>query len=1131
MGCLQSKEARPGLGHQHTGKGLSLSLVGNGHSAGQTHPGAGVFRVDSPADLLSSPSGSFSGPLTKKEIVSRITGSSETQRYEVPSEAGSYSLEYAYISQRGYYPESLHKKNQDTYCVQTAFRSPDCCLFGVFDGHGENGTPCAAFARDRITELLKAHRSLTSDPEEAYRDAFLEANKMLHRAYVDDSMSGTTAITVMVQGRFIYVANVGDSRAVVAERTLGGANGHPNGGGAEANGAAGRSPSFSRSSGSATCGKIANGAGRLRALDLSHDQTPFRRDECERVKKCGARVLTLDQLEGLKDPTVECWGEVEDEDDGDPPRLWAIDGLYPGTAFTRSIGDMVAEKIGVIAEPEVLVRELTPANPFIIIASDGVWEFLPSQMVVDMVAKYDDPQEAARAVVQESYRLWLQYETRTDDITCIVIALKGLDMEVGAEAMPSPQVLRARSRSRKSIFDADEGFNSDSGSPKAVEQRRVRRSLSRAKRKAIEAIMSSAGADDGEPFVPPKLPPKTQLERVQIDEAVRSNFLFAHLTEEQRNRIFDLMEKRTVSPGELIIRQGEHGEHFYIAGSGRYDVLLHPESLDSPSKGSGGGNNDLGDTVHTYFANDDMKPCFGELALMYNKPRAASVVARERGELWALDRRAFRRVLMKASSNRELLKTLRNVEVLKALTAGELQRLADVMAEESYAAGEHIIRQGEIGERFFIIKEGKVVCTVREDPADEQEEPRVVLRLAATDLDPYFGERALLNDAPRAANVVASGAVKLLHIGRGTFEDVLGPLQHIIDSDRQRRETQARRASESRRALKRPSVTGVASVRRDQVKWLSHCYTTRTTSVGLVRVPRKKDPMTLIMSSKSAVSALGAQEALVREVSLYRELSSSLASRFVPPSVSNFSDSQYLCSLINCSAACTLDDLLFEPVAEHTARYYIASVLCLLEFLHREGVVFRGVCADTLLVDTGGHLQALDFRFAKRPGDAAEGRTFTLCGAPDYLAPEVINGGGHGAAADMWSLGVLLFLMLSGDLPFGAHGEDEMKVYNRIVARDFRTPTTWSTAAIDLIDRLLTTDERERITLHQAKAHAFFKGMDWDALDGFRSSVPAEAADRVERVIEAKQANDAQNEDLVGADDYSGDEAWFAGLW
>ena len=63
-----------------------------------------------------------------------------------------------------------------------------------------------------------------------------------------------------------------------------------------------------------------------------------RRDECERVKRCGARVLTLDQLEGLKDPNVEHWG-TEEDNDGDPPRLWAPNATYPGTAFTRSIGD------------------------------------------------------------------------------------------------------------------------------------------------------------------------------------------------------------------------------------------------------------------------------------------------------------------------------------------------------------------------------------------------------------------------------------------------------------------------------------------------------------------------------------------------------------------------------------------------------------------------------------------------------------------------------------------------------------------------------------------------------------------------------------------------------------------------
>ena len=64
----------------------------------------------------------------------------------------------------------------------------------------------------------------------------------------------------------------------------------------------------------------------------------YRKDECDRVKMLGARVLTLDQVYGVKDPTVDCWG-TEEEDGGDPPRLWAPTGNFPGTAFTRSIGD------------------------------------------------------------------------------------------------------------------------------------------------------------------------------------------------------------------------------------------------------------------------------------------------------------------------------------------------------------------------------------------------------------------------------------------------------------------------------------------------------------------------------------------------------------------------------------------------------------------------------------------------------------------------------------------------------------------------------------------------------------------------------------------------------------------------
>ena len=228
--------------------------------------------------------------------------------------------------------------------------SPNDHFFGVFDGHGEFGAQCSQFVKRKLCENLLRNSKFRADPVEACHAAFLATNSQLHNDVLDDSMSGTTAITVLVRGRTIYVANSGDSRAVIAERR----------------------------------GK------EVVAVDLSIDQTPFRSDELERVKMCGARVLTMDQIEGLKNPDVQCWG-TEEGDDGDPPRLWVPNGMYPGTAFTRSIGDSIAETIGVVANPEIVVFELTQDHPFFVLASDGVFEFLSSQTVVEMVWKTRSP--------------------------------------------------------------------------------------------------------------------------------------------------------------------------------------------------------------------------------------------------------------------------------------------------------------------------------------------------------------------------------------------------------------------------------------------------------------------------------------------------------------------------------------------------------------------------------------------------------------------------------------------------------------------------------------------------------------------------------------------------------------------
>nr|GMD79606.1 probable protein phosphatase 2C 35 [Ipomoea batatas] len=300
----------------------------------------------------------------------------------VPCE--NFKLEYSVLTQRGFYPDFPEKENQDSYCIRRELQgNPNIHFFGVFDGHGQFGTECSGFVKDRLVEILSNDVQLVEDPVRAYISAFSTANEELHSSNIDDSMSGTTAITALVIGDMLYVANVGQMS--------------------------------------------------------------------ERVKLCGASVLTVDQVEGNKDPSIQAWGDEETGGD-DPPRLWVPNEKYPGTAFTRSVGDSVAENIGVVADPEVLTLQLTANYPFFVLASDGVFEFISSQTVVDMVSKYEDPRDACSAIAGEAYKLWLEHDNRTDDITIIIVQAsitdmsggKGLNMEkgtIGIYSTPGSKVM------------------------------------------------------------------------------------------------------------------------------------------------------------------------------------------------------------------------------------------------------------------------------------------------------------------------------------------------------------------------------------------------------------------------------------------------------------------------------------------------------------------------------------------------------------------------------------------------------------------------------------------------------------------------------------------------------------------
>ena len=145
------------------------------------------------------------------------------------------------------------------------------------------------------------------------------------------------------------------------------------------------------------------------------------------MRNTGARVMSMDQMDGLAPVSDDDWANLtlgEEIDGGDPPRVWHPTLQYPGCAFTRSIGDYEAKSLGVIAEPETLVRDIEPSDKYVVVlASDGVFEFITNQTVCDVVTTIADPLKAATELVHMAYDLWLVNEIRTDDITAIVLKI------------------------------------------------------------------------------------------------------------------------------------------------------------------------------------------------------------------------------------------------------------------------------------------------------------------------------------------------------------------------------------------------------------------------------------------------------------------------------------------------------------------------------------------------------------------------------------------------------------------------------------------------------------------------------------------------------------------------------------
>lgn len=267
--------------------------------------------------------------------------------------------------------------------------------------------------------------------------------------------------------------------------------------------------------------------------------------------------------------------------------------------------------------------------------------------------------------------------------------------------------------------------------------------------------------DDNDPKV---VYPKTDEQRCRLQDACKDILLFKNLDQEQLSQVLDAMFEKTVKPEEHVIEQGDDGDNFYVIERGTYDILV---TKDNQTR-----------SVGQY----DNRGSFGELALMYNTPRAATIVATSEGALWGLDRVTFRRIIVKNNAKKRKMfeSFIESVPLFKSLEVSERMKIVDVIGEKVYKDGERIITQGEKADSFYIIESGEVSILIKSKTKSSRNDGNQEVEIAHCHKGQYFGELALVTNKPRAASAYAVGDVKCLVMDVQAFERLLGPCMDIM---------------------------------------------------------------------------------------------------------------------------------------------------------------------------------------------------------------------------------------------------------------------------------------------------------------------------------------------------------------
>lgn len=722
--------------------------------------------------------------------------------------------------------------------------------------------------------------------------------------------------------------------------------------------------------------------------------------------------------------------------------------------------------------------------------------------------------------------------------------------------------------------DMDRDTADDQNGSKNLEQQEalisIHSKVKRMKPKARENVFAKP-MDFSSSFELPNFPKDAEAVAF-IDTSLADNFIFASLAQEERRVLINSMQLDTVEAGTKIIKQGDLGDFFYVVDDGTVDYIIDGNKVGDTTRGGQ----------------------FGELALLYNCPRAATCVAGTDCKVWKVDQRTFRYILANNSNSqqKDIHELLRNVSLFSELDDRVLVKISDNLTTVNFEEGDRIINKGDVGNVFYILRDGNVkVHNI--GFGDSQ--------FVDQHLGPgeWFGEAALLTNEPRSANITAMCACTTICLDRETFERTLGPLQELIGHAMKKRALMSvpifghsnfqsfemsqltdlmnedtykkgtvlveegqpvkralylirsgrviithengminnlkqgdyfgedtlrlANAARSTQTITVQELTICGMLTKDAIesvirsvsrlgrslppvvnkldttiklKDLTKCRILGIGTFGkvwLVSYKRTGKPYALKMLNKREIIGHHQVDGVIRE----KNIMASIKHPFVVNLVCTFQDDRSLLMLIDLVQGGELFSVIHtetrDGVPNTNARFYASCILESLSHLHYRHICYRDLKPENILIDNLGYCVLVDLGFAKIVMD----KTYTLCGTPEYLAPEIILSKGHDKGVDYWAFGVLIYEMLVGRSPFYSYGTDQVSLFKRIVQVKYSFPSGQAVndAAQDLIQRLVVRRQANRFgCLARAdmdiRDHSWFSVIDVDKLLKKKISAP-----------------------------------------